>query len=341
MGQVFDRPTGCADWRPARSRSAGAPTSTSAARRAPAATAAATPSTTPSCCGPTATATTPSPRSSDVRPGAGDRHRLGHRAQLPCLLAADRAAGARRGRARQPAPRARARRRPRVGRRRTHPARPGHVVAQAPAADARSMRSSRHPPPRRCRRRRRRACRPAGAAHALRSPAVVDERDDPLQTIAPEVYVRRLLGVEVPRHRKVSARSTRIATQACTSTTRPSAAGTATGAAAAAARSTTSPARSTATPPPASSSSDCAASCAASSAWTRSDDRPADERAFRYVHCDIPAGMTIAQWRASRAEARDPRPSTLQALRRRLATAIAAVNARHPAVPPPRRAARA
>ena len=27
--------------------------------------------------------------------------------------------------------------------------------------------------------------------------------DDPLLTIAPEVYVRRLLGVEVPRHRKV------------------------------------------------------------------------------------------------------------------------------------------
>jgi hypothetical protein len=26
-----------------------------------------------------------------------------------------------------------------------------------------------------------------------------------------------------------------------------------------------------------------------------------DERAFRYVHCDIPAGMTIAQWRAARA----------------------------------------
>jgi hypothetical protein len=68
---------------------------------------------------------------------------------------------------------------------------------------------------------------------------------------------------------------------------------------------------------------------------------PLDERAFRYVHCDIPAGMTIAQWRAARAEARDPRPSTLQVVRRRLATAIATVNARHPAVPHPRRAARA
>jgi hypothetical protein len=66
-----------------------------------------------------------------------------------------------------------------------------------------------------------------------------------------------------------------------------------------------------------------------------------DERAFRYVHCDIPAGMTIAQWRAARAEARDPRPSTLPAVRRRFATAIAAVNARRPVAPRLRRAARA
>jgi hypothetical protein len=32
---------------------------------------------------------------------------------------------------------------------------------------------------------------------------VADRGDDPLLAIAPEVYVRRLLGVEVPRHRKV------------------------------------------------------------------------------------------------------------------------------------------
>jgi hypothetical protein len=34
-------------------------------------------------------------------------------------------------------------------------------------------------------------------------PAVVDG-DDPLLAIAPEVYVQRLLGVQVPRHRKVA-----------------------------------------------------------------------------------------------------------------------------------------
>jgi hypothetical protein len=33
--------------------------------------------------------------------------------------------------------------------------------------------------------------------------AVADRGDDPLLAIAPDVYVRRLLGVEVPRHRKV------------------------------------------------------------------------------------------------------------------------------------------
>lgn len=41
---------------------------------------------------------------------------------------------------------------------------------------------------------------------APRHPALVDEPhrdDDPLLAIAPELYVRRLLGVDVPRHRKV------------------------------------------------------------------------------------------------------------------------------------------
>src|SRR5205823_3129275 len=41
---------------------------------------------------------------------------------------------------------------------------------------------------------RRRASAPAPDAH---------RGDDPLLAIAPDVYVRRLLGVEVPRHRKV------------------------------------------------------------------------------------------------------------------------------------------
>ena len=45
---------------------------------------------------------------------------------------------------------------------------------------------------------------PPEPRNPLHSPAVVDDRDDPLQAIAPEVYVRRLLGVQVPRHRKVS-----------------------------------------------------------------------------------------------------------------------------------------
>jgi hypothetical protein len=66
-----------------------------------------------------------------------------------------------------------------------------------------------------------------------------------------------------------------------------------------------------------------------------------DERAFRYVHCDIPAGMTIAQWRAARAKARDRRPSALRIARRRVAAAVALVRARRPTAPRRRRAARA
>ena len=38
----------------------------------------------------------------------------------------------------------------------------------------------------------------------MRRPCLSQHRgDDPLLAIAPDVYVRRLLGVEVPRHRKV------------------------------------------------------------------------------------------------------------------------------------------
>ncbi len=51
-------------------------------------------------------------------------------------------------------------------------------------------------------RRRRVAARPAGAI-AGDGPAGGASGDDPLLAIAPDIYVRRLLGVEVPRHRKV------------------------------------------------------------------------------------------------------------------------------------------
>jgi hypothetical protein len=45
---------------------------------------------------------------------------------------------------------------------------------------------------------------PPAPARASFTPAPAQGRgDDPLLAIAPEVYVRRLLGVEVPRHRKV------------------------------------------------------------------------------------------------------------------------------------------
>jgi hypothetical protein len=44
---------------------------------------------------------------------------------------------------------------------------------------------------------------PAPARTTFAPPATLARGDDPLLTIAPEVYVRRLLGVDVPRHRKV------------------------------------------------------------------------------------------------------------------------------------------
>jgi hypothetical protein len=51
--------------------------------------------------------------------------------------------------------------------------------------------------------------------------------------------------------------------------------------------------------------------------------RPLDERAFRYESCDIPAGMTIAQWHTSRAKDRAARPSVQRNARRRIAAGIA------------------
>jgi hypothetical protein len=49
------------------------------------------------------------------------------------------------------------------------------------------------------------AALPDAPAPSRRDPIVPAERrvDDPLLAIAPDVYVRRLLGVEIPRHRKV------------------------------------------------------------------------------------------------------------------------------------------
>jgi hypothetical protein len=44
---------------------------------------------------------------------------------------------------------------------------------------------------------------PAPARTTLAPPVTQTRGDDPLLAIAPEVYVRRLLGVDVPRHRKV------------------------------------------------------------------------------------------------------------------------------------------
>jgi hypothetical protein len=45
---------------------------------------------------------------------------------------------------------------------------------------------------------------PPAPVHVTFTPTTAEARgEDPLLAIAPEVYVRRLLGVEVPRHRKV------------------------------------------------------------------------------------------------------------------------------------------
>ena len=197
-------PTGCADWRPARSCSAGAPTSTSAARRARAGTAAATPSTRAfvlwaDCDGEDAVAAL-----ERLRAGAVDRDRVGHRLELPRLLAAHRAARARRGRAREPASRARARRRPRVRRRRADPARPRDAARTSTTRRRRSTRSGSTPTGASTRLTSSGRC-PTRRRAPARAPIVPAEHrgDDPLLAIAPDVYVRRLLGVEVPRHRKV------------------------------------------------------------------------------------------------------------------------------------------
>jgi hypothetical protein len=175
------RPPGCADWRPARSRLAGAPTSTSAARRAPTATAAATPSTTPaivigSGSGPNCHAYWPL-----SEPLGRDEAERGNR-RLAHALGADPAS-------------ADAARILRVPGTWSHKRQPPTAVdalvfdtrRRVAAADVVGGLAD---PPEPC--------------PTAPSPAVVGDRDDPLQSIVPEVYVRRLLGVQVPRHRKVS-----------------------------------------------------------------------------------------------------------------------------------------
>ena len=73
--------------------------------------------------------------------------------------------------------------------------RPAHGGRRDPAG---------HRPARQRDRRRRIASRPAGTrSRADDGRPVAHRGDDPLLAMPPEVYVRRLLGVDVPRHRKV------------------------------------------------------------------------------------------------------------------------------------------
>ena len=139
-----------------------------------------------------------------LRAGAVDRDRLRHRQQLPRLLAADRAA---RRATRSSAP---------TGGSRTRSA-PTPRPRTPPGSSA-SRRPSRTSTSRRPRSTRSGSTSTAASAPPTSSarcptrrapPRDADDRarrsrgDDPLLAIAPDVYVRRLLGVEVPRHRKV------------------------------------------------------------------------------------------------------------------------------------------
>ena len=267
MGQLFERPTRLRGWPRARSRSAGAPTSTSAARRGRAGTAAATPSRARSCCGRTATARTPSPRSREFEPApsiviasgtGGNCHAywpLSEPLARDELERANRRLAQALGADPASADAARILRVP--GTVRTSTAADGGRgdPARPRAARARGGRD-------------RRAARPAGAATRAAIVPVEPRGDDPLLAIAPEVYVRRLLGVEVPRHRKVPCpfHEDRHASLHVYETAQRG--WYCFGAAAAAARSTTSPPRCTATAPVARTSCGCAPSCAACSAST-------------------------------------------------------------------------
>ena len=219
---------GCADWRRGRSRSAAAPTSTSAARRAPAGTAAATPSTRAfvlwaDCDGEDAVAAL-----RGLRAGAVDRDRVGHRQQLPRLLAAHRAARrARRSSARTVASRTRSAPTPRPPMPRGSSGSPSTLSHKHDAADAGRGDPSRRRAARERGRRRRVAARPAGAS----------ARDGPCRpsigamTRCWRSHRTSTCGdCSASRSRATArcpARSTRTGMQACMSTRRPSAAGTA------------------------------------------------------------------------------------------------------------------
>jgi hypothetical protein len=139
---------------------------------------------------------------------------------------------------------------------------------------------------------------------------VAHRADDPLLAIAPEVYVRTLLGVDVRGTARCPARFTPTATQACMSTTPPSAAGTASAPAGGAALSTTSPHRSTSTRPAARTSCACAPNRAASSALRRRDVRPAVRlRLRRHRHPGRDDNPRVART-PSRAAGGTRRPAT-------------------------------
>ena len=250
-----------------------------------------------------------------LRAGAVDRDRLGHRQQLPRLLAAHRAARrATRSSARTAASRTRSaptprRRTPRgssgsPARSRTSTSRRRAVDALRLDADRRVERG----------RRRRVAARPAGAGRASR------------RSCRPSIAAmtrcwrsRRTStcgGCSASRSRATArcrARSTTTGMQACMSTRPPSAAGTASARCrrggtiydlAAPLYGYTRPRRGL---PP-------AARRAAPPLRTRGrvmTDEPVSHD-FVYVHTDIPAGMTIREWRAQRAAERAAR----RALRR-------------------------
>lgn len=55
-------------------------------------------------------------------------------------------------------------------------------------------------------------------------------------------------------------------------------------------------------------------------------DHPGSSHSFRYVHTDIPPGMTISEWRHQRASQRKPsRPSVTTRVARRKQQLVAAI----------------
>ena len=235
-----------------------------------------------------------------------------------------------RDRARQPPARARARRRPRVGRRRPDPAPARDLLAQAPAARARRGAAAGRRPAHAGRRRRRRTGGSAARAARRRAPPV-QQGDDPLLAIAPDVYVRRLLGVEVPRHRKVRCpfHADRHASLHVYETAergwycygRCRRGGTIYDLAAplygydAARRGLPAPARRAASP--------------VRAGWCVMAAADVD---FMYVQTDVPPGVTHREWRMQRRRERGSRHRPLRALRERVVVLGARARAIRPAV---------